>query len=62
LPGYCNFFSVDEESLNNMIKTVIREHHWSPGKIENLYLDDADFFSLIWNYNDVTQHHADAKE
>lgn len=38
-----------------MIKTVVREHHWTPNKIESLYLDDADFFGLKYWYNDILE-------
>lgn len=34
-----------------MIRTVVQEYHWSMSEIENLYLDDADFFGLEYWYN-----------
>jgi hypothetical protein len=42
-------------SLNNIIKTVVRYHHWTPKTIESLYLDDADFFGLLYWYDDVME-------
>ena len=38
-----------------MVKTVVREHHWSMSEIERLYLDDADVFGLEYWYNDVKE-------
>jgi hypothetical protein len=38
-----------------MVKTVVRYHHWTPETVLNLYLDDTDFFGLIYWYNDVVQ-------
>lgn len=38
-----------------MIKTVVREHHWTPDKIKSLYLDDIDFLGLKWWYDDVIE-------
>lgn len=36
-----------------MIKSVIREYKWAPEIINSLYLDGADYFGLIWWYEDV---------
>ena len=38
-----------------MIKSVVREHHWSPSEFKSLYLDDADFFGLEFWFNDVVE-------
>lgn len=38
-----------------MIKSVVRAYNWTPDKIENLHLDDADFFGLEYWYNDVKE-------
>jgi len=44
------YVEISEKNLDVMIRNVVREHHWSPETIENLYLDDADFFALgYWN-------------
>lgn len=65
MPNYSGFFYLDrinideeyvetsEKNLDVMIRSVVREHHWSPEAIENLYLDDTDFFALEYWYNDV---------
>lgn len=44
-----------------MIVSVVREHHWTPQKIESLYLDDADFFGLKFWYNDVREVNRELK-
>jgi hypothetical protein len=38
-----------------MIKSVVREHHWSPDVINDLFLDDFDFFGLEFWYKDVIE-------
>jgi len=40
---------------------VVREHHWTPQKIESLYLDDADFFGLIYWFNDIREVNEELK-
>ena len=42
-----------------MIKTVVREHHWSPETINGLYLDSIDHFGLEYWYNDIKEVHAE---
>jgi hypothetical protein len=36
-----------------MISSVIREHHWSPLLIDDLYLDDQDHMGLKYWYDDI---------
>ena len=48
-------FFRDEESLNNIIKSIIREHHFPPQVIDALFVDDQDYHGLEWWYNDVRQ-------
>lgn len=38
-----------------MVKSVVREHHWSVEKIEQMYLDDNDIYGLEYWYNDVKE-------
>jgi len=38
-----------------MIKSVVRSFHWTCRDIESLYLDDADFLSLGYWYNDIIE-------
>lgn len=44
-----------------MIKSIVREHHWSPKEINGLYLDSTDHFGLEYWYDDVVQVHNDLK-
>jgi hypothetical protein len=36
-----------------MIKSVVREHHWSPKQLGDLFLDSIDYLGLEYWYNDV---------
>ncbi|KKN59924.1 hypothetical protein LCGC14_0536740 [marine sediment metagenome] len=38
-----------------MIKSVVREHHWPPNIIKNLYLDKEDYQGLEYWYDDVKE-------
>ncbi len=38
-----------------MIKTVVREHHWPPHIIKELYLDNEDYQGLEYWYEDVIE-------
>tara|TARA_R110001599_G_scaffold341931_1_gene563269 strand:- start:932 stop:1087 length:156 start_codon:yes stop_codon:yes gene_type:complete len=40
-----------------MIKTVCREHHWTPTDIDELFTDDQDFRGLEFWYQDVKECH-----
>lgn len=44
---------MSSESLDNMIKTVVREHKWAPDKIDALFVDSEDYHGLIYWYDDV---------
>jgi hypothetical protein len=39
-----------------MVVSVVRSYKWTPQEIENLYLDDADFFGLEYWYNDAVEY------
>lgn len=39
--------------MQNIIKTVVREHHWEPSIIGRLFLDDQDEEGLLYWYEDV---------
>ncbi len=43
------------DSIGNMIKSIVREHHWSMQIIDELYLDDLDIYGLQYWYNDVKE-------
>jgi hypothetical protein len=38
-----------------MIKSIVREHHWSPEMISSLFHDGIDYFGLEYWYNDVKE-------
>lgn len=38
-----------------MIKSVVREHHWTPETINGLFLDEVDHFGLEYWYKDVVK-------
>ena len=38
-----------------MIISVVREFHWLPDKIGNLFLDDQDYNGLEFWYNDIIE-------
>ena len=45
-----------------MVKTVVREHHWSPNDIDGLYLDNVDYSGLEFWYNDIVETHKEVKK
>jgi hypothetical protein len=44
-----------------MIKSVVREHHWTPEQISKLNIDGGDYDSLEYWYNDVLEVHDQLK-
>lgn len=46
----------DSESVDNMVKTVIRTFRYTPDTIDNLYLDDLDYHGLEFLYQDAIEH------
>jgi hypothetical protein len=38
-----------------MIKTLVREHHWSPNTIGDLFVDTVDYKGLEFWYNDIVE-------
>lgn len=44
-----------------MIKTVVREHHWEPTKIDSLFVDSLDYDGLVFWYNDIRAMHKELK-
>ena len=43
------------ESVNNMVASVVRSYHWTPRQIDEMYLDDEDYYGLEYWYNDVME-------
>jgi hypothetical protein len=48
--------------LEAKIKTVIREHHFSPAQVGDFYLDRIDYSGLYWYYDDVVAVMAQMKK
>ena len=63
MPNYHGVFNVglDAVALDNVIKSVVREHSWSPNEIGKLNLDDYDYTGLIYWYNDVKKSNEEIK-
>lgn len=38
-----------------MIKSVVREHHFSPAEIDAFFIDDADYWGIEYWYNDIKE-------
>jgi len=45
-----------------MVRTVVREHHWTPEQINNLYLDDVDHEGLEFWDQDVREVYKSLKK
>lgn len=47
--------------MSNIIKSVVREHHYSPVEIDALFLDDMDHHGLLYWFFDVEEVNAEMK-
>jgi hypothetical protein len=45
-----------------MIKTVVREHHWSPEIVGDLFINGYDHESLEYWYDDCVEANAELKK
>jgi hypothetical protein len=45
-----------------MIKTVVREHHWTPDRVDQLYVDEVDHHGIEFWYNDIKEVHNKLKD
>jgi hypothetical protein len=45
-----------------MIKSVVREYHFSPATVGDFYLDEIDFNGLRFWYDDVLEIHEAMKK
>lgn len=60
---YYPFFSlIDEESLKNLIVSVVRETKWTPEIIDSLFFDDIDYHGILWWYEDVKTMNEEIKK
>jgi hypothetical protein len=48
--------------MDNMIRSVVREHHWTPDTISRLYLDCRDHDGLVYWYEDIKAVVAEMKK
>lgn len=49
-------------SLENAIKSIVREHHFSPAEIDALFFDDTDYHGMMFWYEDVKAVNAELKK
>jgi hypothetical protein len=45
-----------------MIKSVVREHHWSPAIVGDFYMEEESYHGLEFWYNDVKEVHDSLKK
>lgn len=38
-----------------MIKSVVRQYHWTPDYVDTLYVDAIDYHGLVYWYNDCKE-------
>jgi len=51
-----------EHGFDNVVKSVVRFHHWEPEKIDKLFMDDFDFKGLYYWYEDVKDYNRQLEE
>ena len=44
-----------------MVKSIVREHHWSPAIVGDFYLDDIDTDGLEFWFNDLIEYYAELR-
>lgn len=44
-----------------MIKSVVREHHWSPRIVGDFFIDGEDYDGLEFWYTDLVEAHKELK-
>lgn len=45
-----------------MIRSVVREHHWSPQIVGDFFIDGEDMEGLEFWYNDLNESHKELKK
>jgi len=43
------------DNINNIISTIIFEHHWHPSQVDALFLDRNDYYGALWHYEKIKQ-------
>lgn len=41
------------ETIDNIIRSIIREHHFRPCEIDAFFLDAKDYHGIAWWYEDL---------
>jgi len=44
-------------NIDDMIKSVVNEHHWSPSIIDQMYLDSLDYHGIGYWYDNAKEMH-----
>jgi len=44
-------------NIDDMIKSVVNEHHWSPSIIDQMYLDHLDYHGIGYWYDNAKEMH-----
>ena len=55
-------FEIADENLNNVIRSVVREHHWEPEVVGSLFIDRQDYEGLYYWYDDVVASNEELKK
>lgn len=45
-----------------MVKSIIREYHWTPKDIDNLFFDDDDYHGIFYIFNDLVEANEQVKK
>ncbi|NCX55601.1 MAG: hypothetical protein EBW87_00160 [Burkholderiaceae bacterium] len=45
----------DETTMNNIIKTIVRQYHWSPAQIGDLFFDREDYYGIMYWHDDAVE-------
>ena len=54
-------FTFDDESIKNIIVSIVREYKWSPEIIGDLFFDGEDYKGMEFWYNDIKEMHGEMK-
>lgn len=46
---------MDGYSLSNIIRSIVREHHWTPDTIDRFYFDYIDHHGLLFWFEDLQE-------
>ena len=49
-------------NIDDMIKSVVNQHHWSPSIIDQMYLDHLDYHGIGYWYDNAKEMHDKMKK